>query len=96
MSVLFYDVRRWGGFMPHDILTEFHDVRFRYLSNITIITTIISEAVMFILLVEGIYELRLGDGFRCRYILPSFIKIGSGIQKLIQGGYTHTDNTVIL
>jgi hypothetical protein len=35
----------------------------------------------------GIYEVRHGDGLRCHDIrIPNFIKIGSGIQKLVGGG----------
>jgi hypothetical protein len=33
----------------------------------------------------GIYEVRRRDGLRCPDIYPSFIKIGSVIQKLIRG-----------
>jgi hypothetical protein len=36
------------------------------------------------------------DGLRCNNIhIPSFIKIGSGIQKLTGGIHRHTDNMVI-
>jgi hypothetical protein len=34
-------------------------------------------------------------GSSARICIPSFIKIGSGIQKLIGGIHRHTDNMVI-
>jgi hypothetical protein len=43
----------------------------------------------------GIYELRLemdSDAIMC---IPNFIKIGSGINKLIAGIHRHTDSTMI-
>jgi hypothetical protein len=141
-----YKVRRWNGFRWHDICTKFHDDRFRYLSNTTVITATIREALMLVSLIEGIYEVSRWDGFmwhdictkfnenwyrrsrnikvlhqkferlKCWYYwwkgifnyvvemgssamiyVPSFIKIGLGTQKLIEGGYTdtHTDSNVI-
>jgi hypothetical protein len=45
-------------------------------------TSEILGAVMVVLLMGGIYELRHWDGVGC-YDIPSFMKIGSGIQKLI-------------
>jgi hypothetical protein len=36
----------------------------------------------------GIYEVRRWDGLRCHDI-PSFMKVGSGIQKLIRGIHRH-------
>jgi hypothetical protein len=37
-------------------------------------------------LMGGIYEVRRWDGLSCQIYIPSFIKIGSGIQILIGGG----------
>jgi hypothetical protein len=39
-------------------------------------------------LMGGIYEVRRWDGLMCHHIHTKFHKIGSGIQKLISGGYT--------
>jgi hypothetical protein len=58
-----YEVRRWDGFMQHDIRTKFHHDRFRHLSNIRVITATIWEAVMLVLLIGEIYELRRWDCF---------------------------------
>jgi hypothetical protein len=60
-----YDMRRWDGFMRHDTLvrTKFHEDWFRHLSNITVITSKIWEAVMSVLLIEEIYEVRCWNGF---------------------------------
>jgi hypothetical protein len=72
-----YEVRRWNWLRWHDIHihTKFHDDRFRLLSNITVITAIIWEAVMLALLIEGIYEARRLDGFT---------KIGTGVQAILR------------
>jgi hypothetical protein len=47
----------------------------------------------------GIYEVRRSDGLRCHDIatyIPSFIKTGSSIQKLIREGiHRHTDSMLI-
>jgi hypothetical protein len=40
-------------------ITKFHDYRFRKASNIKVIISTISEAVMLVLLMIGIYEIRL-------------------------------------
>jgi hypothetical protein len=51
-----YNVRRRNRLKWHDILTRLHDDRFRHVSNITVTTAKVSEAVMFVLLIEGICE----------------------------------------
>jgi hypothetical protein len=53
----------------------------------------IKEAVMFVLLTGGFmnYAIKMGSG--AMTYIPNFIKIGSGIQKLI--GHTHTQRNVI-
>jgi hypothetical protein len=51
-----YNVHRWTGLRWHDIRTNFHDDRFSDLINITVITATILEAVLLVLLIEGIYE----------------------------------------
>jgi hypothetical protein len=40
------------------------------------------------------YAVAMGSG--AMIYIPSFIKIGSGIQKLLRGIHRHTDSTVIL
>jgi hypothetical protein len=40
------------------------------------------------------YAFEMGSGAMIH--MPSFIKIGSGIQKLIRGIHRHTDSMVIL
>jgi hypothetical protein len=57
-----YDVRRLNGLRWHDILTKFRDVLYRHLNNITDITTTIWEAVILVLLTEGIYKAHRWDG----------------------------------
>jgi hypothetical protein len=53
-----YEVCRLNGLRRHDMHTKFHDDRFRHLSNITVITATIREAVMLVLLIERIHEVR--------------------------------------
>jgi hypothetical protein len=43
-------------------------------------------------LMGGIYEVRRWGGLRCHDIYIPSLKIGSGIQKLIGGGYTDTQH----
>jgi hypothetical protein len=47
---------------------------------------------MLVLLMEGVYELSSWDGLKChdRVYIPSFIRIGSGIQNLLEGIYMQT------
>jgi hypothetical protein len=49
-----YELRRWDGFIWHDICTKFHDDWFKHLNNIMVITATIWEAVMLVLMIEGI------------------------------------------
>jgi hypothetical protein len=42
-------------------------------------------------LMEGIYEVSLEMSSGAMIYIPSFIKVGSGIQKLIAGIYRRTD-----
>jgi hypothetical protein len=46
----------------------------------------------------GIFNWAVEMGSGAVIYVPSFIKIGSGVQKLMWGGYTdtHTDSNVIL
>jgi hypothetical protein len=41
------------------------------------------------------YAAEVGSNGIILVYMPSFIKIGSGIQKLIRGTHRHTDNTLI-
>jgi hypothetical protein len=41
------------GLRWHDIHTRFHDDQIRRLSNIMVINTTVSEAVMLVILIEG-------------------------------------------
>jgi hypothetical protein len=43
--------------------TKFQDDQFRHLSNITVITATVREAVILVLLIEGNYDVRRWDGF---------------------------------
>lgn len=67
-----YNIRRWNGFRWHDLCTKFHDDRLRHLSNITVITATIWEAVMFVLLIERNYNVRRWDGFMWHDIHTKF------------------------
>jgi hypothetical protein len=61
------------------IHTKSHDDRFRLSNNNEGTTSIISEAIVFVLLMGGVcmYAIEMGsDGMTC---LPSFMTIGSGI-----------------
>jgi hypothetical protein len=51
---------------------------------------------MLVLLMGGIFKLCLEIGSGSVICVPSFIKIGSDIQKLIRGIHRHTDSKVIL
>jgi hypothetical protein len=130
-SLVFY---HWNWLKWHDKCSKFHDDQFRHLSNVTVITATIWEAVMLVLLIKGTYGVCHWDGFIwhdihtevhedwymysssmkgfpqkieklwCWYYwwvqvmnyavrvdwgamiyIPSFIKIGLGMQKLIGG-----------
>jgi hypothetical protein len=48
------DVQCWNGLSWNDINTKLNDDLFRNLSIITVITATIWEAVIFVLLIEGI------------------------------------------
>jgi hypothetical protein len=62
------------------IHTKFHDEGFRHLKNITVITATIWEAVMLVLLIEGIYAVEMAS---CDVIyIPSFMKIDTGVQAM--------------
>jgi hypothetical protein len=53
-----YEVRRWDGFMWHDIGTKFHEDRYRRSRNIKVLPQNILEAAMLVLLMGRIYEVR--------------------------------------
>jgi hypothetical protein len=53
-----YDKHRCDGFMWHDILTKFHEDCYRRSSNIEVFPLEIWKAVMLVLLMKGIYEVR--------------------------------------
>jgi hypothetical protein len=46
-----YEVRHWNGLRWQYIFINFHDDRFRHLSNIAVITATIWEAVILVLLI---------------------------------------------
>jgi hypothetical protein len=73
-------LRWWDGLWWHNICLpkNFHEDWFRH---IKFITTTIWETVMLVLLMGGIYEVHHWRQLR----LPSFIKIGLSIQKLLVG-----------
>jgi hypothetical protein len=54
------------------IHTKFHDDRFGNSSNIKGITSTMSKAIMLMLLIEGIYEIRLLDDFTWHDIYTKF------------------------
>jgi hypothetical protein len=66
-----YAVEMDSSSMTH-ICTKFHDDRFRHLSNTTVITATIGEAIILVLLIEGIYEVRHWIGFMRYDILTKF------------------------
>jgi hypothetical protein len=68
-----YEVSCWNGLRWHDIHTKFHDDQFRCLSNITVITATIWEAVMLALLFEGIMKHAVEIASRGMVYIPSFI-----------------------
>jgi hypothetical protein len=65
-----------NGLKWYDMHTKSHDNRFRYLSNIAVNTATILEAVMLVLLIEGISEVIDSSGTIC---VPSPMTIGLGI-----------------
>jgi hypothetical protein len=72
-----YDLGRWNGLRRHDIRSKFHDDWNRHLSMITVIAATIWEALMLVLLIEGIYEVA-SEMASCGMIcIPSFMKIGT-------------------
>jgi uncharacterized membrane protein len=74
---------RWAHLTWHT-RTKFQDDRFRNSSNIKGITSTIWDAVDLMLLMRDIYDLRHWDRLRWHEAyVPSFIKIGSGIQVIM-------------
>jgi hypothetical protein len=70
-------------------ITKFHDDRFR---PIKVINSKIRGAAVLLFLDGGIYEARLWDGLGWqdgKIYIPSFMSIGSDIQKLLGRGYTY-------
>jgi hypothetical protein len=72
---------------------KFYDGRFRCSRNIKVITLTVWEAAMLVLFVGGIYEV-------CSSDVLGFIKISSGVQKLVEGCTyrhigTHIHNEII-
>jgi hypothetical protein len=51
--------------MWYDIQTKWHEDGYRRSSNIKVFASEISEAVMLVLLMGGIYEVHCCDGLRC-------------------------------
>jgi hypothetical protein len=49
------EVRRWHDLRWNDVHTKGHDERFGLSNNIKDITSVVWEAVMLVLLIEGIY-----------------------------------------
>jgi uncharacterized membrane protein YqaE (UPF0057 family) len=77
--------------------TNFHGDRFSHSSNIKVIIATIFEAAVLVLLMRGFMEHIIEMGLGAMIYVPSFVKIGSGVQILLRGGYTyrHTDGKVI-
>jgi hypothetical protein len=76
-----YEVRRLDDLRWHGIHTKFHDDPFRNSSVIEITTSTILEATVLVLLMRGIYKLRLCIASGGTIYIPSFIYIGSDVQK---------------
>jgi hypothetical protein len=53
-----YEVHRSDGLRWHDIHTKSHDDRFRHSINFKGSTSTVREAVMLVLLMRGIYDVR--------------------------------------
>jgi hypothetical protein len=88
-------MRFLNGLRWDDIYSKFHENRFGHLSNITVTTATICEDVMLVLLMGRIYDLAVEMDSRVNIYIPTFIKICSGIQKLLVGIHRHTDSKVI-
>jgi hypothetical protein len=79
-----YEVHCWDGLRWHYVHTESHDDQFRHSSNIEGITSTVWEAVVLVLLVRGIYNVRHWDGVSGMIFLPSIMKIGTGLQAILR------------
>jgi hypothetical protein len=80
------EMRCWNRLRWHDKHTKLHDDWFRHWSDIKINIATIWEAVILILLIEGIYEVRRWDGFMPhdkRYRRSSNIKAWPQIWKAL-------------
>jgi hypothetical protein len=55
-----------------DMRTNFHDDRFKHFSIFMVITATISEAVIFVLLIEEILEVFRLYGYICHYMHTKF------------------------
>jgi hypothetical protein len=66
----------------YDIHTKYHDDWFKHSSNINAITSTIWEATVLVLLMRGIYDVHVQMGSCGMIYLPSFMKIGTGIQAI--------------
>jgi hypothetical protein len=73
-------MRRYRGVMWHDILTYFHDDRFRHASGIKLISSQIWEAALLELLMGIIYVERS----RGMIYLSRFMQTGADVQAILQ------------
>jgi hypothetical protein len=81
------EVNRWDGLRWHHIHTKSHDDQFKHSSNVKGITSTIWEAIVLVLLMRGIYDVRHWDAVEMAscviiYIL-CFMKTGTGVQAIL-------------
>jgi hypothetical protein len=92
-----YEVRRWDCFMWYDIRTKFHKDWYRRSSNFKFCLRNLRGCNVGITDRKDYFNYAIEMGSGAVTYVPSFIKIGSGIQKSIRGDpQTHTDSKVIL
>jgi hypothetical protein len=72
-----------GGICTHDMHTKFPEDRFRHLRDIKVIISTVSEGVVLVLLMEGIYEECLSDSIRWHGTHTNFHDVASGIKRIL-------------
>jgi hypothetical protein len=84
-----YELRSWDNLRWHDVQTTFYDDRFGDSCNIKVIASTIREKAMLVLLMGGFTKYAIEMTSNGMMYIPSFNKIGWGVEKL--GGDTHRD-----
>jgi hypothetical protein len=78
-----YELSCLNNFRLHETHTKICDDQFRHSSNNEVIITIISQAVMLVLLMGGTYELSIEIPSCVIVYVPHFMKSGTDIPRIL-------------